>query len=120
MKLPLLVQLPARGRISGGFLYNRRMAESGLWEVCALPAESLPSLRERVAELDLLLMDSIWLTREHAFRFLSLKPSVKRLGLVLHSFPSMIEATENGRAPPIEPTVLEREVIEQLDVVLLP
>jgi glycosyltransferase involved in cell wall biosynthesis len=116
----VLVQPPARGRISGGFLYNSRLAESTLWELCDLPARELPSLPGRAAQRRLLLMDSIWLTRPHAPSFLALASHGYAIGLMLHSFPSMIEATENGRAPLGEPTSFEREVIEQLDVVVVP
>jgi glycosyltransferase involved in cell wall biosynthesis len=116
----VLVQPPAHGRISGGFLYNSRLAEGALWELCNLPAEQLPNLPGRAAQRRLVLMDSIWLTRTHAPDFLALSSNGHAIGLMLHSFPSMIDATENGRTPLSEPTPFEREVIEQLDVVVVP
>lgn len=120
MNLPLLVQPPSGGRLSGGFLYNARMAAAGLWQLSDVSAESLTSLKVDAARHDLVLMDSLWLTREHAPAFLALKSRVRRIGLMLHSFPSMIDAAENGRAPASEPTAFERDVIDELDVVLLP
>lgn len=120
MNLPLLVQPPSGGRLSGGFLYNTRMAEAGLWGVSDLSAKDLPGLKDNVPPRGLVLMDSIWLTREHAPIFLALKSRERRIGLMLHSFPSMIDATENERAPLTEPSTFEREIIDQLDVVMLP
>jgi len=120
MHQPLLVQPPSGGRLSGGYLYNARMSEAGLWAVLDLPSERLTSLNETAAEHDVVLMDSIWLTEEHAPFFLALRPRVARIGLVLHAFPSMILAADSGRAPPTEPTRFEREFIDHLDVVLLP
>lgn len=120
MRQPLLVQPPSHGRISGGFLYNARMASSGLWEVLDLPAAELARLEERVVDAGPVLMDSIWLTPPHAPAFLALKARGHRIGLMLHSFPSMIEATESGRQPVARPSAFELDVLEQLDLVVVP
>jgi glycosyltransferase involved in cell wall biosynthesis len=119
MRLPVLVQPPARGRISGGFLYNARMAEGGLWELVDVTPDALSGLVRRLPAEASTLMDSIWLTPEHAPVFLASGQSAAR-GLMLHSFPSMIEATERGQPPRLQPTAFEREMIERLDVVVVP
>jgi glycosyltransferase involved in cell wall biosynthesis len=120
MRLPVLVQPPAHGRISGGFLYNARMAEGELWELVDATPDALPGLVRRLPERASILMDSIWLTPEHAPLFLAAQgPSAAR-GLMLHSFPSMIEATEAGQPPRLQPTAFEREIVERLDVVVVP
>src|SRR4051794_29400817 len=103
MQRPLLIQPASGGRISGGFLYNSRMAAHGLWDVLDVPFAELAG---RLAELPLgrpVLMDSIWLTPEAAPLFLAMQQRGASLGLMLHSFPSMIEATENHRPPPAHP-----------------
>lgn len=116
----VLVQPPARGRISGGFLYNRRMADSGLWELCDVPVDELHGVHHYLPDAGLVLMDSIWLTPELAPAFLSLRARGLAIGAMIHSFPSMIDATENGRTPPTEPTAFERKLIAALDVIVLP
>jgi glycosyltransferase involved in cell wall biosynthesis len=120
MLRPLLVQPASGGRISGGFLYNARMAEHGLWELLDVAAPELPL---RLAELPLerpILMDSIWLTPQAAPHFFALQERGARLGAMLHSFPSMIDATENHRAPPARPSSFEVEASERLEVVVVP
>jgi glycosyltransferase involved in cell wall biosynthesis len=120
MRLPVLVQPPARGRISGGFLYNARMAEGELWELVDATPDALPELVRRLPERASILMDSIWLSAEHAPVFLASRTQSAARGLMLHSFPSMIEATERGQPPRLQPTAFEREMIERLDVVVVP
>jgi glycosyltransferase involved in cell wall biosynthesis len=115
----VLIQPPARGRISGGFLYNFQMAAGGCWELVDAAADELPALIDQLPERASILMDSIWLTPQHASVFLA-RARDRRLGLMLHSFPSMIEATENGQPPRSEPTAFEREAIERLAVVVVP
>jgi glycosyltransferase involved in cell wall biosynthesis len=120
MRLPFLVQPPARGRISGGFLYNARMAEGELWELVDATPDALSGLVRRLPEQASILMDSIWLSPEHAPVFLASRRQGAARGLMLHSFPSMIEATESGQPPRLQPTAFERETIERLDVVVVP
>jgi glycosyltransferase involved in cell wall biosynthesis len=120
MRPPLLVQPAALGRISGGYLYNARMAAGGLWETLDIAVAELPTLRERIEEARPVLMDSIWLTPEHASVFLDLQARGHRVGMMLHSFPSMIEATENGREPMARPSAFELDALEQLNVVVVP
>lgn len=119
MRALLLVQPPARGRISGGFLYNARMADGGSWELVDAAPDALPALLERRRDAAIL-MDSIWLTPEHAPLFLAARERGAKLGSMLHSFPSMIEATEKGAPPRTQPTDFERALIDRLDVVVVP
>jgi glycosyltransferase involved in cell wall biosynthesis len=117
---PLLVQPASGGRISGGFLYNARMAAHGLWDVLDVTPVELP---RRLLELPIerpILMDSIWLTPEAVPHFFALQARGARLGMMLHSFPSMIAATENHRPPPARPSSFEVEAIERLRVVVVP
>lgn len=118
--LPLLIQPPAHGRISGGFLYNARMAEHGLWEVCDAPAKDLPGLESRLSPARVVLMDSIWLTPEGAAPFLDWQGRERTLGLMLHSFPSMIVAAEGGNEPRNEPSRFELDTLRRLDFVVVP
>lgn len=115
-----LIQPPAGGRLSGGFLYNARMAEGGAWQLHDASARELPDLLGRLHDAAIILMDSIWLTPEHVPLFLPSRARTPALGLMLHSFPSMIEATERGEPPRAQPTAFEREAIDALDVVVVP
>jgi glycosyltransferase involved in cell wall biosynthesis len=116
---PLLLQPAAGGRISGGFLYNARMAEHGLWELRDVPAHALPELASQSADQPLLL-DSIWLSEAHAPPFLALAAQGRRVGVMLHSFPSFIRAAEAGEPAPAAPSPFEREAIARLGVVVVP
>ncbi len=115
-----LVQPAASGRISGGFLYNALMAAQGVWELVDVQPDALEGSTERWPAEGLVLMDSIWLTEQRASAFFALRARGRRVGLMLHSFPSMIEATENGREPRLRPSEFELNAIEQLDVVVVP
>jgi glycosyltransferase involved in cell wall biosynthesis len=120
MQQAVLVQPPPRGRISGGFLYNARMAEHAAWELIDMPAEQLPELARHVGVSRPVLMDSIWLTEAHLGAFLALGLHGRRVGVMLHSFPSMIAATEAGQAPLMEPSRFEVQALERLGLVVVP
>ncbi len=120
MQQAVLVQPPPRGRISGGFLYNARMAEHAAWEVIDVPAEQLSDLTRHVGASRPILMDSIWLTEAHLDAFLALAAQGRRMGVMLHSFPSMIAATEAGQAPLTEPSRFEVQALERLGLVVVP
>lgn len=120
MQQPLLVQPHAAGRLSGGYLYNRRMADAGLWQLADVEPNALAGFAERLGTPRTLLMDSIWLRPEYLPTFLSLQTRGHRLGLMLHSFPSMIDATEGGRPPLAQPSAFEVNAIGQLAAVLVP
>lgn len=117
--LPILIQPPSAGRISGGFLYNTRMAEQRLWELLELDAERLSEI-ESLAPDRPLLMDSIWLTEEHASPFLRALERGRRVGLMLHSFPSLIHAAEAGEPTPASPTDFELRTLARLHAVVVP
>jgi glycosyltransferase involved in cell wall biosynthesis len=116
---PLLVQPGSGGRISGGFLYNARMAEQQLWHLLEVQPERLAEVASLSPEQPLL-MDSIWLTPEHAQPFLRLAARGQRVGVMLHSFPSLIRAAEAGQATPAAPSAFELETLAQLGVVVVP
>lgn len=119
MVTPLLIQPASGGRISGGFLYNSRMAEQGLWQLLDVQPERLSDVASLSPEQPLL-MDSIWLTPEHAEPFLRLAAGGQRVGVLLHSFPSLIVAAEAGRAAPVAPSAFELETLARLGVVVVP
>jgi glycosyltransferase involved in cell wall biosynthesis len=120
MQQAVLVQPPPEGRISGGFLYNARMAEHAAWELIDVPAEQLPDLARHVGSSRPILMDSIWLTEAHLEAFVALGAHGRRVGVMLHSFPSMIAATEAGHAPLLEPSRFEVQALERLGLVVVP
>jgi len=122
-----LVEPDAQGRVSGGYLYNRRLAEAGaaISVVSTTPA-SLPT---RVARLDAgaadwLLLDSLFLDPAAFVPFADARTTRGcRLGLMLHAFPSFVERAERGdRAGLIEPRPTEAELalLRQLDAVVCP
>jgi glycosyltransferase involved in cell wall biosynthesis len=116
---PLLVQPDSGGRLSGGFLYNARMAEQGLWQLRDVQPWQLGEIALTSGD-EPILMDSIWLTPEHAAPFLELAASGRRVGLMLHSFPSLIRAAEAGDSAPSAPSSFELQVIARLGVVVVP
>jgi glycosyltransferase involved in cell wall biosynthesis len=120
MTLPLLVEPAPGGRISGGFLYNTRMAEHGAWQLADASREELGNVLREVPRERLVLMDSIWLTPAGCTPFLEHHAAGGRVGMMLHSFPSLIDATEKGLPPPAEPSCFEVEALGALDVVVVP
>jgi glycosyltransferase involved in cell wall biosynthesis len=120
MKLPLLVEPASGGRISGGFLYNTRMAEHGLWELADASRQELDALLGAVPRERVVLMDSIWLTADGIRPFLEHHAAGGRVGVMLHSFPSLIDATEKGLPPLARPSRFEVEALGTLDVVVVP
>src|SRR5262249_38897918 len=67
-----------------------------------------------------LLMDSIWLTEQHAPPFLAWAAQGRRVGVMLHSFPSLIRAAESGQAAPAAPSSFELDAISQLGAMVVP
>ncbi len=124
----VLLEPRSEGRISGGYLYNARMAEgSAAIERCALRVERL--------EADLcglepptdawLLADSLFLTPEYLpilqRRF---GGSRHRLGVLLHAFPSFIRRAGDrellARSLPLLPSPDERALLDQLALLVAP
>lgn len=112
----LLVEPDAGGRLSGGYLYNRQMAEHGAWDLLSVSGCDLESALQHVQH-PLVLADSIWLTPEHAPHFLRLQTRGHRVGVLLHSLPSMIAAAESGQGPRTEASQFERETLSALGLV---
>lgn len=118
----VLVQPDAGGRISGGYLYNARMAAHGAWELLDVAAHDLAAALDRVDPVDhaVVLADSIWLTEETVAPFLRLRGRGVRVGAMMHSFPSMIAMAESGRGVRNEPTAFELQALAELGTVVVP
>jgi len=96
------------------------MAEHGLWQLRDVAAEELNTLHTQLPPEQPLLLDSIWLTEAHAPAFDRLSAGGRRVGVMLHSLPSLIAAAESGQAAPSGPSNYERERLERLGLVLVP
>jgi glycosyltransferase involved in cell wall biosynthesis len=123
-----LIEPHSGGRISGGYLYNAKIAEfEPRVERRAVRPERL---EEDLSALTLsdpawLLADSLFLNAEHMAAFQRFRrASGQRLGLLLHAFPSFIRRAEDrdalGRALPLSPTELELELLDALDLMVAP
>jgi glycosyltransferase involved in cell wall biosynthesis len=124
----ILLEPDAGGRISGGYLYNARIAS-----YCQA-AQRRPLRVDRFeADLrELELPDDAWLVADSLF--LSPEPiralervcrnSRRRRAMLLHAFPSFIQRGNQreqlARAMPLVPTREEIELLETLDLVLAP
>lgn len=95
------------------------MAEQGLWLLRDVRSGQLGEFALASADQPIL-MDSIWLTPEHATTFLELARRGRRVGVMLHSFPSLICAAEAGEAAPSAPSGFELDAIARLGVVVVP
>jgi glycosyltransferase involved in cell wall biosynthesis len=123
-----LLEPDAGGRISGGYLYNARIAQ------CCRSIERRALRVDRFeADLHALeLPDDVWLIADSLF--LSPEPiralervcrnSRRRRAMLLHAFPSFIERGSHreqlARGMPLAPTREELELLETLDLVLAP
>src|SRR5688500_5451372 len=120
MSRSLLVQPAAGERLSGGYLYNGQMAAHGAWEIRGLAAGQLEQGLSG-GDHDLVIADSIWLAEESTIApFLALRARGIRLAVMLHSFPSMIAAAEDGRGIRSHPTPFELQTLETLGLVIVP
>lgn len=120
VRRPLFVQPRSEGRLSGGYLYNARMAEHGAWELRDVQASELSTLASRHDVRRALLVDSLWLTPAHLSPFLDLAARGGRVGVMLHAFPSMIATAESGALPAREPSPFELDAVERLGLCLVP
>jgi glycosyltransferase involved in cell wall biosynthesis len=112
----VLVQPDAGGRISGGYLYNQRMAEHAPADrPLELGAETAPELSAG----DLLLVDSLFLHPDRLPRFVALRERGVRVGMLLHALPSFIERATAGLASH-EPSEVERALLAGLDFLVVP
>jgi glycosyltransferase involved in cell wall biosynthesis len=124
----ILLEPDAGGRISGGYLYNARIAQ------CCRNVERR-ALRVDRFEADLRELDrpdDAWLIADSLF--LSPEPiqalerfcrnSRRRRAMLLHAFPSFIQRGNHrellARGMPLVPTREELELLETLDLVLAP
>lgn len=122
-----LIEPHAGERISGGYVYNHRMAAGapGI-EVHAVRSHDLG---RELGQLDLgkrgvVLVDSLFLTRELLSPFLALRRPGLELGVLMHALPSFItragERALLSSALPLLPTRDELELLEALDFVVAP
>lgn len=127
MNSTLLIQPDAGGRISGGYLYNQKMREHGAWDVLDVQPEELGKI-VLPRHVSLVLLDSIWLTEEYLPELLRLlRPGLRSkwggagalpVGVVLHSLPSLIAASEAGLPVPEGPTEFEFQALRDLDLMV--
>src|SRR5258706_1897518 len=115
----LLVQPDASGFLSGGYLYNARMAAEGAWDLRSLAFGDLDEALDHVNH-DLVIADSIWLTQSSFAPFLRLATRGVRVAVIMHSFPSMIAAAEGGHGARSRPATLEVELLERVRLALVP
>lgn len=122
-----LVEPAAQGRVSGGYLYNRRLAEAG--PAISVVSATMASLAQGLAALELaasdwLLLDSLFLEPTAFAAFADARRRTGcRLGLVLHAFPSFVERADRGDKANLvdpRPTESELELLGRLDVVVCP
>jgi glycosyltransferase involved in cell wall biosynthesis len=122
-----LIEPHAEGRISGGYLYNRRMAEGDA--SILRRAVHVDRLESELAALAphgpaWLLLDSIFLRPEWAGSFLRLRRAGLHLGVLLHAFPSFIERAMDRelleRELPLLPTAAELGLLEELELLVAP
>lgn len=109
----VLIQPRSGGRLSGGYLYNRRMAAGGAWRLVECAPGELPSALERCRDQPCV-ADSLWLTPLHFPLFERLCARGTRLAFLLHSFPSLIDAAEQRRPPPVGPSRFEIHALERV------
>jgi glycosyltransferase involved in cell wall biosynthesis len=124
----LFVEPHSGGRISGGYLYNQRIAAAAP-EVRRCPV-AIDTLQRDLARLDtrdaeLVLLDSLFLTPELASPFTRLERRGKfALGVLLHAFPSFIaragDREQLASALPLRPTRQELTLLKALDVLVAP
>jgi glycosyltransferase involved in cell wall biosynthesis len=119
-----LVQPEPGGRVSGGYLYNQRMAEHApadrplaLVGVRGDFAVKLSALG--LAAGDVVLADSLFLHPERIAPFAELRARGVRVGAILHAFPSFVERATAGLASS-EPTAAELFILDGLDFAIVP
>jgi glycosyltransferase involved in cell wall biosynthesis len=123
-----LIEPHAAGRISGGYVYNARIAAgSAAVERCAVRPDQLElDLEQLELPTDAwLIADSLFLTHEHMTVFeRSCGSSRRRLAVLLHAFPSFIRRAEDrdalARALPLAPTRDELHLLDRLDLLIAP
>lgn len=121
-----LIEPHAVGRISGGYLYNQRMADGV--SVCR-HAVRLDSLEADLSCLELsgpgwVLVDSLFLRSELLEPFFALRRPNLGLGVLLHALPSFIERACRRevlqRALPLRASAAELALLDRLDLLVAP
>lgn len=91
------------------------MRQHGAWQVLDVLQRDLDQIKVPPS-VSLILMDSIWLTPQAFPFFLRLRNERVALGVILHSLPSLIAASEAGLPTPPGPTAFEKEALARLDL----
>jgi glycosyltransferase involved in cell wall biosynthesis len=123
-----LIEPHASGRISGGYLYNQKLAGAAVSAIRRHPVR-VTALAQDLARIELeaptlVLADSLFLKPTLLAPFLALRRPGLALGVLLHAFPSFIERAGDRRALaqclPLHPTTEELALLAQLDVLVAP
>lgn len=124
---PRLIEPCAGGRISGGFLFNTRLAcsEPGLERIAVRPEHLAADLAPLEAlEPGWVIIDSLFLNRRQLPPFARLRRAGHRLALLLHAFPSFVQRGEDrerlARSLPLLPTDEELELLGGVDLLIAP
>jgi glycosyltransferase involved in cell wall biosynthesis len=123
-----LLEPIAEGRISGGYVYNAKIAEgsTSIERRAVRPDHFEEDLRAlELAGDTWLIADSLFLTPEHmAVLRRSFRRPRHRIAVLLHAFPSFIRRAENRdtliRALPLSPSPDELELLGDLDLLIAP
>jgi glycosyltransferase involved in cell wall biosynthesis len=122
----LLIEPHAVGRISGGYLYNQRMADGVSVRRHAVRLDSLEAdlSRLQLAGPGWVLIDSLFLRSELSEPFFALRRPGLGLGVLLHALPSFIERAGQRevlqRALPLRASAAELALLERLDLLVAP
>lgn len=116
------------GRISGGFLYNTRIArDPDRIERHAVRPDRLGEDLERAllgSERGWLLADSLFLDGRQLSAFARWREAGHRLAILLHAFPSFIRRADNrellARELPLRPTEEELRLLQAVDLLIAP
>jgi glycosyltransferase involved in cell wall biosynthesis len=123
-----LIEPHSSGRISGGYLYNQRLAGAAP-NAIRRHAVRVDTLERDLAQIELdtpalLLADSLFLKPALMAPFLALRRPGLALGVLMHAFPSFIErAGDRGvlaQSLPLRPTPDELALLDQLDLLVAP
>jgi glycosyltransferase involved in cell wall biosynthesis len=123
-----LIEPHSSGRISGGYLYNQKLA-GAVPHAIRRHAVRVDTLERDLAQLELdtpalLLADSLFLKPALMASFLALRRPGLALGVLMHAFPSFIERAGDrqllARSLPLLPTPDELALLDQLDLLVAP